>query len=70
MAIRLARFNTGLNDEKDDIISKDFFTGIPAPAGALLLLLPMVFDFGAGELLGSKIRQHTLVIDFYYYEGY
>lgn len=65
MAIRLARFNATLNDENDDIISKHFFTGVNAPSGALLLLLPMVFDFGAGELLNFKIRQHTLAIDFY-----
>ena len=65
MAIRLARFNTSLNDENDDIISKHFFTGVSAPAGALLLLLPMMFDFGVGELVGLKIRQHTLAIDFY-----
>ncbi len=46
-AIRLARFNTSLDDEEPDS-SKKFFVGIPSPAGALLALFPMAvfFEFG------------------------
>ncbi len=46
MALRLARFNiTGDDDEaKENPLSK-FFTGIPAPAGAGLAMLPMVVSF-------------------------
>lgn len=53
MALRLARFNCTLEDEcseeDDDAISQElrthFFTGVPAPAGALLLLWPMMLMF-------------------------
>lgn len=42
--IRLARFNVG---KKSDIDAKNskYFVGVPAPAGALLILLPMFFAF-------------------------
>lgn len=65
MSIRLARFNTHLNDTKEDVISKNFFTGVSAPLGALLILLPMIFDFDLGNLIGFELRSHTLFIDFY-----
>jgi len=42
--IRLARFNTDLETDKKDK-KKDYFVGIPAPAGALIVLSPMIFDF-------------------------
>ncbi len=53
MALRLARFNCTIEDEVseegDDSVSQElrthFFSGIPAPAGALLLLLPMILVF-------------------------
>lgn len=41
MALRLARFNVMLDDPDKPEFSKDFFTGIPAPAGALCCLLPI-----------------------------
>ena len=44
-ALRLARFNTALLDEKKEPWKQGFFTGVPAPAGALLALLPMVATF-------------------------
>ncbi len=48
--LRLARFNTNLNASKPYPWSDRFFTGVPAPAGAGLALLPMVlsFEFGNG----------------------
>lgn len=40
-ALRLARFNVS---SKSDVVSdRRFFTGVPAPAGALLALAPLVF---------------------------
>ena len=43
MSIRLARFNTSvLNPSK---ISKMFFIGVPAPCGAMLVLLPLILSF-------------------------
>ncbi len=49
-ALRLARFNTMLEDEDAPKWTKGFFTGVPAPAGAGLVLLPLftVLAFGEG----------------------
>lgn len=46
-ALRLARFNVMLDDPKRPAFAGDFFTGIPAPAGAITVLLPIYL-----ELLG------------------
>jgi len=48
MALRLARFNSAL-DIEPPAYAKSFFTGVPAPAGAGLALLPMVGSFELGE---------------------
>jgi CDP-diacylglycerol--serine O-phosphatidyltransferase len=42
MILRLARFNTLLEDADQPPYAKEFFVGVPAPAGGLLALLPMV----------------------------
>lgn len=39
-ALRLARFNVSLDAPKPDY-AQDFFTGVPAPVGALLVMLPI-----------------------------
>jgi CDP-diacylglycerol--serine O-phosphatidyltransferase len=39
--LRLARFNAALEDPKTPDWHKDFFVGIPAPAGALAVMLPI-----------------------------
>lgn len=45
MALRLARFNTMLaSDVKKPEYQANFFTGVPAPAGALLVMLPLYFS--------------------------
>jgi len=41
-ALRLARFNTGLFDDQKQPWEKQFFTGVPSPAGGILCLLPLV----------------------------
>ncbi len=41
VVLRLARFNTLLDDTEALPFAKEFFTGIPSPAGALLALLPL-----------------------------
>lgn len=40
--LRLARFNTSLMEEKKEAWQNHFFTGVPAPAGAMLAMLPLV----------------------------
>lgn len=49
-ALRLARFNTRLDDPDLPSWAGRFFTGVPAPAAAGLALLPMMasFEFGGG----------------------
>jgi CDP-diacylglycerol---serine O-phosphatidyltransferase len=49
-ALRLARFNTRIDNTDLPAWTGKFFTGVPAPAGAGLALMPMVvnFQFGAG----------------------
>jgi CDP-diacylglycerol--serine O-phosphatidyltransferase len=44
-AIRLARFNAEAFDHDDDHVLPNHFTGVPAPAAACLILLPMLFAF-------------------------
>lgn len=49
MALRLARFNTALEDPDKQAWEANFFTGVPAPAGALLTLYPVVLSFMFGD---------------------
>ncbi|MGL1404919.1 hypothetical protein ACSTIW_24035, partial [Vibrio parahaemolyticus] len=47
-ALRLARFNTALlADTPPPAWTSQYFTGVPAPAGALLALVPLVVSFEA-----------------------
>ncbi|MFG1478685.1 CDP-diacylglycerol--serine O-phosphatidyltransferase [Xanthobacter sp. V4C-4] len=43
-ALRLARFNVMLDDPDKPAFAGDFFTGIPAPAGAITVLLPVYLE--------------------------
>ncbi|MCE4223118.1 phosphatidylcholine/phosphatidylserine synthase [Methylobacterium sp. C25] len=45
MALRLARFNAMLDDPNRPEWKKDFFVGMPAPAGALTSMLPLYLHF-------------------------
>ncbi len=47
--LRLARFNVMLDDEDAPVWQSRFFTGVPAPAGGGLVLLPMVLSFQLGD---------------------
>lgn len=47
--LRLARFNVMMEDHDAPAWQARFFTGIPAPAGGGLVLLPMVLSFQVGE---------------------
>jgi CDP-diacylglycerol--serine O-phosphatidyltransferase len=49
MVLRLARFNTLLDDTSQPPFAKEFFIGVPAPAGALLALLPLVLTLQLGR---------------------
>ncbi len=47
-ALRLARFNTMLADPNPPAWQRHYFTGVPAPAGAGLAMLPMMATFEVG----------------------
>lgn len=49
VVLRLARFNTLLDDTGQPPFTKEFFIGVPSPAGALLVLAPLVVTLEAGE---------------------
>ncbi len=45
MCLRLARFNVMIDDPNRPAWQKDFFTGMPAPAGAVTVMLPFYLYF-------------------------
>jgi CDP-diacylglycerol---serine O-phosphatidyltransferase len=47
--LRLARFNTLLEDAEQPPYAKEFFVGVPAPAGGLLVLLPLIVEIQVGS---------------------
>jgi CDP-diacylglycerol--serine O-phosphatidyltransferase len=65
MGLRLARFNTHLLLSPEDKLSKNFFTGVPAPLGALFLLIPVMLDFDITTTTHLNIRSHTILLTFY-----
>jgi CDP-diacylglycerol--serine O-phosphatidyltransferase len=50
MALRLARFNASLESAPRPAYAYNFFTGVPAPAGAGIALLPLLFGLEAQEV--------------------
>jgi len=48
-ALRLARFNTMLEDTTIPTWAKSYFNGVPAPAGAGLALLPLMLALAFGD---------------------
>jgi CDP-diacylglycerol--serine O-phosphatidyltransferase len=60
-ALRLARFNVMIDDPDKPVWSGNFFTGIPAPAGAMCVLLPIYLYF-----LGVSNGLVTVWITFFY----
>jgi CDP-diacylglycerol---serine O-phosphatidyltransferase len=55
-ALRLARFNVMLDDPSKPEWQKQFFTGIPAPAGALCAMMPLNLSLaGLPEFTGLPV---------------
>lgn len=48
-ALRLARFNTMIEEPDQPAWTRHFFSGVPSPAGAGLVLLPMILSFQFGD---------------------
>jgi CDP-diacylglycerol---serine O-phosphatidyltransferase len=60
MALRLARFNVMLDDPDRPEWKKNFFTGMPAPAGAMSALLPLYLSF-LGVPMGATAAPVVLI---------
>ncbi len=56
-ALRLARFNVALDDPNKPSWTKGYFSGIPAPAGALLAMAPFYFGFLSDGVDGHKFAK-------------
>ncbi len=57
MALRLARFNSALDDENAPEYAANFFSGVPAPAGAGLALFPVFLGLEAQRNHMPEIEQ-------------
>jgi CDP-diacylglycerol--serine O-phosphatidyltransferase len=65
MALRLARFNAGLDGAPKPAYAAGFFTGVPAPAGAGLALLPLFAGLAAasdGYAALADLPRHPAVV--------
>ncbi|WP_417430047.1 CDP-alcohol phosphatidyltransferase family protein [Kiloniella sp.] len=61
--MRLARFNTSLLDENPPPWASKFFTGIPAPCGAGLVLIPVVLSFELGDdIFRSSVLNGVMLV--------
>ncbi|WFU44443.1 phosphatidylcholine/phosphatidylserine synthase [Bradyrhizobium sp. CB82] len=63
--LRLARFNATMDDPNKPPFASNFFTGIPAPAGAITVLLPIYAAFlDLGRWPAAVTAGYTLLIAF------
>ena len=60
--LRLARFNVQIEDPERPAWAGNFFTGIPAPAGAILVLLPIYLVFLTLQVPVGVTLVYTIVI--------
>src|SRR5437763_2528251 len=60
--LRLARFNVQIEDPNRPAWAGNFFTGIPAPAGAITVLLPMYLFFFGIHVPAAITLVYTLTI--------
>ena len=65
-ALRLARFNVALEESKKPTWMSGYFTGMPAPAGALLSLAPLYLGFlgiiNEGHPFAKTIAIYEIII--------
>jgi CDP-diacylglycerol--serine O-phosphatidyltransferase len=63
--LRLARFNATMDDPNKPPFASNYFTGVPAPAGAVTALLPIYLSFlGVFNLPATVTAVYTLLIAF------
>jgi CDP-diacylglycerol--serine O-phosphatidyltransferase len=61
-ALRLARFNVQIEDPNRPAWAGNFFTGVPAPAGAILALLPIYLFFLQIQVPAAVTLVYTVLI--------
>jgi CDP-diacylglycerol---serine O-phosphatidyltransferase len=63
--LRLARFNATIDDPSKPAFAANYFTGVPAPMGAILALLPIYLAFlGTPKPPATLTAIYTLLIAF------
>jgi CDP-diacylglycerol--serine O-phosphatidyltransferase len=63
--LRLARFNATMDDPNKPAFAANYFTGVPAPAGAITVLLPIYLSFlGLPQPPAMLTAAFTLLIAF------
>ena len=63
--LRLARFNASIDDPNKPAFAANYFTGVPAPAGAITVLLPIYLAFlGVPMPPATLTAFYTLLIAF------
>ncbi|WP_119308825.1 CDP-alcohol phosphatidyltransferase family protein [Cohaesibacter haloalkalitolerans] len=65
MVLRLARFNVALDDRNQPAWKKNFFVGVPAPAGALAVLAPIYLELSGlphTDLAAPVVLIYTILI--------
>jgi CDP-diacylglycerol--serine O-phosphatidyltransferase len=63
--LRLARFNATMDDPNKPAFAANYFTGVPAPAGAITVLLPIYLSFlGLPQPPAMLTAAYTLLIAF------
>jgi CDP-diacylglycerol--serine O-phosphatidyltransferase len=64
MVLRLARFNVMADDPNKPAWAAKFFTGVPAPAGAIIVMLPIYLNLLGLQRLTVLSLLYTLVVSF------
>lgn len=63
MALRLARFNVMLDDPNKPAYTAKFFVGVPAPAGALIVMLPIYLELmGLPHMIANAVIALVYVV--------
>jgi CDP-diacylglycerol--serine O-phosphatidyltransferase len=62
MSLRLARFNVMADDPNRPVWASNFFTGVPAPAGAIIVLLPIYVNLLGMPRLTALACVYTLAV--------
>ena len=63
VALRLARFN--VNSEEEPSWKDNFFEGVPAPAGGIIVLMPLIISFSGFNAIFFKINYDLMVPIFF-----